>query len=414
MARERLDVGERGSVHLTAQRRQAGKWVATVGRQKAERVRARARYRDHAGLIREVCRYGATRHEAEKALNEAIDAALSSTVEQDSRALFVEAGRLWLAHMRRQSATGAGVSPGTADLYEWTFGKYIDADGSLIRGMSLAEANNPQRLRRFLQDVADRYGTGSAKTVRTIVSAILKFGVRDGVLTHNAMRDVEPVRSTIPVHHRKGKARRDTTRAFTRPERDRIVAHADALATETDIDPRTTRKRQTAAELVAFMAGTGVRISEARSLQWTDVDLDRSRAEIRGTKTKFSHRSLTLPVWLARRLELWKRLTGGVGYVFASPTFVDEPRRMEASRAGVVQWEESNCHRAVRAVLDSAGFEWATGHSFRRTVATLAAEGGAPLAHVADQLGHADPTMTATVYLGRDPFGERRSVAEHL
>jgi hypothetical protein len=32
----------------------------------------------------------------------------------------------------------------------------------------------------------------------------------------------------------------------------------------------------------------------------------------------------------------------------------------------------------------------------------------------ADQLGHSDPAMTASVYLGRDLMGDKRSVAEHL
>jgi integrase len=57
---------------------------------------------------------------------------------------------------------------------------------------------------------------------------------------------------------------------------------------------------------------------------------------------------------------------------------------------------------------------WATPHTFRRTVATLASEGGVPIAQIADQLGHADPAMTASVYLGRDFMGERTSLAEHL
>jgi hypothetical protein len=47
-------------------------------------------------------------------------------------------------------------------------------------------------------------------------------------------------------------------------------------------------------------------------------------------------------------------------------------------------------------------------------VATLANEAGAPLVDIADQLGHADPAMTARVYLGRAPFGERASVAAYL
>jgi len=45
--------------------------------------------------------------------------------------------------------------------------------------------------------------------------------------------------------------------------------------------------------------------------------------------------------------------------------------------------------------------EWATPHTFRRTVATLLDEAGLPIALAANQLGHSDPAMTARVYLGR-------------
>jgi integrase len=89
-------------------------------------------------------------------------------------------------------------------------------------------------------------------------------------------------------------------------------------------------------------------------------------------------------------------------------------RRLEESVSGLVEWDASNCHKAVRSMLDGSGFEWATGHSFRRTAAALAAAGGAPLMDIADRLGHADPSMTARVYLGRDLFGESASVADHL
>ena len=57
--------------------------------------------------------------------------------------------------------------------------------------------------------------------------------------------------------------------------------------------------------------------------------------------------------------------------------------------------------RLFRQMLDDAGFPWATPHTFRRTVATLLDEAGLPIALAANQLGHADPAMTARVYLGR-------------
>jgi integrase len=41
-------------------------------------------------------------------------------------------------------------------------------------------------------------------------------------------------------------------------------------------------------------------------------------------------------------------------------------------------------------------------------------EAGVRIARIADQLGHADPAMTASVYLGRDSMGDKTAVAQHL
>ncbi len=76
--------------------------------------------------------------------------------------------------------------------------------------------------------------------------------------------------------------------------------------------------------------------------------------------------------------------------------------------------DATNLAHWVRQVLADAGFPWAIPHTFRRTVATLLHEAGIPLASIADQLGHADPTMTMSVYLGRDLEGDKSDLAAVL
>jgi len=56
--------------------------------------------------------------------------------------------------------------------------------------------------------------------------------------------------------------------------------------------------------------------------------------------------------------------------------------------------------RHVRTRLEATGMEWASSHTFRRTVATWMDEAGAPPAEIAKQLGHTNVNVTAT-YLGR-------------
>jgi len=198
---------------------------------------------------------------------------------------------------------------------------------------------------------------------------------------------------------------RDTTRAFTRDEREAVMAYADKLARDEAVNPRTRRKRETVADLVAFMAGTGVRINEARNLRWDDMDLEASSVHIRGTKTRASDRSADLAGMAGRPDEeqggsIWRRRV-----VFSSPHHLNEPERV---------WDQSNSAKALASIIKGSGFRWATPHSFRRTVATLLDQAGVPIATIADQLGHTDPAMTASKYLGRDLIGDKPSVAEQL
>lgn len=187
----------------------------------------------------------------------------------------------------------------------------------------------------------------------------------------------------------------------------RVDGYADKMALSETISPSTRRKRQAVADLLAFMAGFGVRINEARSLRLDEVDLDSGAVDINGTKSKAAKRRLTMPDWLIARFKIRAGTTGTDGLVFSSPHHLKEPER---------RWDASNSAKAVARVcpFSASGFGWATPHTLRRTVATLLDQAGVPIARIADQLGHSDPAMTASVYLGRDPRGDKSSVAEHL
>lgn len=63
------------------------------------------------------------------------------------------------------------------------------------------------------------------------------------------------------------------------------------------------------------------------------------------------------------------------------------------------------------APLDPLGFSWVTRHTFRKTAATLLDEGGLPVREIADQLGHANVSMTQDVYFGRRQASQRAAQA---
>lgn len=413
MARRALQLGEHGEISAVPQRKLDGKWSKAPLVRQAERWRARCYVRGNDGIRTEIVGYGRRKGDAiasvERQLTER--SGTDTDVRLTTGTLLSVAGQLWLDRCKRSDSK---LADKTVKLYEGTWSRHVVGKDSPVRGLTLGQVNDPQRIRALLERVADDHGTATAKTTKSVLSSVLQHAVSVGVLQHNAARSVDPVAAQAGSAAKTRKTRKgDHERAFTRSERDAVVAYADVLAglvepaegqeAPNPADARTMRKRLAVADLVAFLAGTGVRISEARGVRWEDVDLDGATVVIRGTKTEGSFRQLSLPGWLVERLQR-RALEGTAGYVLPSPGLTDSE----------ALWDEYNANSAVRRVLDGAGFEWAVSHSFRRTVASELHRQGAPLVRIADQLGHADPTMTASVYLGRDLAGDKSDLAALL
>ncbi len=394
-----LSAGQPGEVTATAQyKNSAGRWVTAPRPQKATRWKARVYLRGDDGIRHEIVRFARTRRAAEAAIEIAIEDALLVSDAPIKRSMpLLAAGQHWLEQIARPDSR---LSSRTIADYTWTWAAYVDAPTSSLRGLTLQQANDPQRLRGFLQRVAEAHGSASAKKAKSVLNGVLAYAVDNGVLASNAMRQVRTVTSTTPRS-----VSRDHTRAMTRAERDRVIQATYDAAQEPGLNPRTRRKRRATADFVAFLAGTGVRIDEARRLRWDQIDLSSGRVYVRGTKSETSDRWLNLPDWLVTRLAARAEIDGHNGYVFASPAFVNNPEQI---------WEQSNSANAVRAALDASDLTWAVPHTFRRTVATLLDQANLPIARIADQLGHADVSMTARVYLGRDLKGDKSDLAEVL
>lgn len=401
MVRRALGLGEHGEIETTPQVLHAGRWVTAPNPRRADRHRARVYFRGWDGVRREVSAVARTKHAAIKGCEVRLverlrqPGASGQTIRRTTP--FVNAGQVWLAQAARADS---GLAPRSIADYTSSFDRHVDADSSSMRGLTLEQANDPQRLRIFLQTLADRRGTGASKLARSVISNILNFAVDSGVLTSNAMRQVRATKSQNP-----NVDLRDRTRAFTREERDQVVACGDERARQANLDPRSVRRRETTTELVAFLAGTGARIDEARSMRWSDYDPTTGACRIRGTKSGSSDRVVNLPDWLQTRLDARASRVGADGLIFAAPALLGNSEQ---------RWDQSNSNHAVRELLDAAGFGWAVPHTFRRTVATLLHEANVPIVRIADQLGHSDPAMTARVYLGRDFEGDKSDLAIHL
>jgi integrase len=157
-------------------------------------------------------------------------------------------------------------------------------------------------------------------------------------------------------------------------------------------------------DFIDVMLATGERIGENSAITWDAVYLDAEIVEIRGTvvrikgrglriklkpKSRAGYRKLRLPSWA---VEMLRRRQAEVtpnewGVVFTSPT-------------GMLR-DPSNTQADLRDVFARLDYPWVTSHVFRKTAATLLDEAGVSARKIADQLGHAQVSLTQDFYMGR-------------
>jgi integrase len=120
------------------------------------------------------------------------------------------------------------------------------------------------------------------------------------------------------------------------------------------------------------------------------------------TKTTTGQRVLELPSWtiamLRRRCDKrTKSVTGDAAPVFPAPL-------------GGLR-DPSNTAKDLRDAFADAGFAWVTSHTLRKTVASALDSSGLSAREIADQLGHARPSITLDVYMGRKVASSRGAAA---
>jgi integrase len=157
-------------------------------------------------------------------------------------------------------------------------------------------------------------------------------------------------------------------------------------------------------DLIDGMLVTGLRIGEVTAITWPYVNLDAGTVDTGGVVTrvkgqgllvrravssKVKNRTLLLPEWGAamfrRRFASTRHATG--------PVFA-------AVQVGLR--DPANTEHHLKNAFTKAGLPWLTSHVLRKTVATLMDRAGLSARDAADQLGHAQISMTTNVYFGRE------------
>lgn len=370
MARPRTPLSSYGTIHTTEL--SPGRW------------RARTRYRFDDGKLRQVERIATSEARAKAALKQAMTTIQASTATEVKRETRLrDLGERYLL-------AKAGRAPRTVETYERAVRKIIIPR---IGDLTVSEAT-ADRLQRFIDAIASEIGVGTAKTVRSVLSGMMGLAARADAVRHNPVRELSPLEqkavgaTPVPLADLAG-----------------ILGklRGDQRAHDLDL-----------VDLVEFVAGTGVRISEACGLAWEDVDLGAGTATIRAnavratghgvirqlhTKTDAGARRIRLPGGVLGVLGD-RRVRGGPnpdGLVF--PTILGNLRD---PRNTARDWAQAR----TRLGISDYSF-----HSFRKTVATALDQAGLTARDIAEYLGHADPSLTMGTYMSKTVGGTRAADA---
>ena len=379
------------------------------------RVKVRVKFRDYDGRVRLVSKTGASRAAAERALKAELTTrrAPGGTAALTSGSRMTALADAWLA-------ADHGWATGT----ERTYRSVVRTQVKPAFGQLCLREVTPGVVGRALSAIAKNSGPGAAKTARACLSGMFALAVADGAVAVNPVRDAPSRLNT---------ATKKAPRALTRSETARLVElfHSSSHAAELDLP-----------DLVDWMLATGCRIGEALALRYGIngdgrplLDAGAGTWEVNATvvrvpgagltiqprpKTAAGWRVIALPDFAVRMLQRRRAAAGDTagGPVFAAPLArgLRDPVNVSGHLRELL--DSFDCERCAgtghqpapgggtagarqRSRCAEGPWSWVTSHTFRKTVATRLDEAGLAPRQVADQLGHANPSMTLDVYFGR-------------
>lgn len=281
------------------------------------------------------------------------------------------AGR-WLERKRRE------VRPRTFESYQYELGLVLPTLGRLP-----LQKITPTHIRALVDNLLQTRKPRTARAVRTRLHAIFEEALNLEVIHRNP---VSPVKVKLP-------------RGSTTNRAGRALEVHEAVALLSALD---TYKDERIALSLRLMLNLGLRVGEALGLQWQDVDLGAGTLTIRRAwsdgritepKTPSSRRTLPIPHSTLERLRayhtLWRDRLGGPPPATLWLFPGNDPQRPLDYRTPA---------HTLRRIVKALGIPPLRVHDLRHSYGSHLLANGAPLELVAERMGHANATITLSIY----------------
>ena len=262
------------------------------------------------------------------------------------------------------------------------FSDWMDAP---VQGM-----NRRAVLDRY-QKLCSENGTGMANKSMRVLSSVLNYGK---AIEPSLEEWANPLRVLSEARARKQLKPR--TGHIPPAKLADWFSALDTYANEARSD-RDRERRSDIRSLFTLILMTGLRINEALTLRWSQIDFDKGTLRIEGDQAK-NHQELTIPLnsWLVRELATRFKKSAGRSYGEA-----------KSSRC----FELKNLKRAYWRISELAGVEF-TPHDLRRSFATYLDLTGAPFSAIKQLLNHVSSSDVTSRYIQKRSIDDLRGYAE--
>lgn len=332
--------------------RKDGKWCASV------------RFEDTTtGDHSRATFYGRTKTEAKQKLKAAIARLDEGAPVRDASATVAA----WLAEWRKTALAASSRADSTKTTYELLCKKHLEPAPFGAITLDRLRASDLDRLILSLR--AAGLSDSTIRQTYTILRQALSDAKRDNLIARNVAEAVK--RPTVAKKEARYLSPAEVTRLLDAAKGSRYH------------------------DLLAFIAGTGVRKGEALATKWSDLDMDTGVYHVPGTKSDSSRRTLPLPPALIAILKAHKRRQAEER-IRAANVWHDTGL-VFTTEAGTAVGPR-NVLRALYTAAAAAGLDDVCVHTLRHSAATAWLENGVNLKAVSTLLGHADISITADTY----------------
>lgn len=398
MARARLQRGEASAV--TYRGMIDGKWTMASkipGDRKPSKWRATVRYQDGSSpRPKEITAEDKSKARAETKVKARLaEARKSGRSSADANTTVRQAVEKYRAELE---AGDLGKAPATVRTYASVIRHDVLRTGSTVADMRLADVTVAD-LNRELRALSKVGAWSHLKHVRAIWSYVFQEALDAEVI------DANPAASAKIPERRVNEGR--TYGNGEKHDTDRPLTSAEALELWGKVSQDEKARRLGLDDLVLLGLTQGLRIGEAVSLRWEDLDLDAEvpTLSVRGKLVRVKGQGLvwdpvTKSVLGARTIPL---RTTELAMMFRRRR--DERDQMDRHHDAEVRkireahvflsetgrhMDQDNVNKHLRELFDRAGFKWATFHTLRRTVSAELKRQGIPDSEVARFLGHSE------------------------